>query len=215
MFLAPILYPIDMMNGGGAMIVIGIVIAITGPIVAIMYWHRARVFDQLMNESKLLAHWRYNPDEWKKFAADEKLFRSGEQRTLQLIVIFFSVIFGGIFWWADPESGWVVALVLLGVNILIGVIVFFNGRRLESLENAQNVECRLGQNGVLFNGELHVWVGWGARLESARVNLSPIKIMEIVYSTPNRYSRQYYTLRIPIPSGEENKAQEVANQLAQ
>jgi H+/gluconate symporter-like permease len=214
MFLAPIIYPIDMMHGGGAMIVIGILFAITGPIVAFMYYNYAKVFDELMDESKLLAHFKYNPTEWKKFAADEKLFRSGEQRTLQIIVISFSVLFGGIFWWADPETGWIVALVLLAVNILIAIIVFFNSRSLAKLENAQNVECRLGSSGTLFNQTLYVWVGWGARLESARTNFGSLNILEIVYSTPNRYSRQYYTLRIPIPSGEENKAQEVVSKLS-
>ncbi len=203
-----------MMNGGGAMIMVGILFAITGPIVAMLYYHRARVFDQLMDENKLLAHFKYHQIEWQRFAEDEKKFRSGEQRGMQFIVLFFSVIFGGLFWYFDPESGWVVALVLFFVNLLIMGVVFLNNRSYERLANEPDVECRVGANGCLLNNQLHVWVGWGARFEGARTNMGNINILEIVYSTPNRYSRQYYTIRIPIPTGLEKTADEVVKKLS-
>ena len=212
-FLAPIVLPIDMMNGGGAMIMIGLTVAISSPIIAFLYYHRARVFTSLMDEKNLLAHWYYNPEEWKIFAEDESKFRYAGQRWLQIIVIFFSLLIGGIFWWADPETGPIIALVLLIVNLIIALIVFLNNRSMSKWKDATQVDCRINTNGLIINQELHIWTGWGMKMENARVNLGRQNLLEIVYSSPNRYSRQYTTVRMLIPKGKESIAQEIVDKL--
>jgi len=204
---------VDIYEGGGAMIMLGALLALTGPIVSLLFWHRAKLFDQLMNPENLLAHWQYDRFFWQSFAEDEVGFRAGEQRGMQLIVLFFSVLFGGIFWWADPESGWIVAVVLLGVNLLIAGIVWLNTRRYTGWKNDENVECRIGQDGLIINRQFHVWRGWGARPEEIKLSRGKINMLEIVYSTPNRYSRQYTTIRVPIPPDKLSEGEELAKKL--
>ena len=211
--LTVIYLPVDIYEGGGALIMLGILLTITGPIVALLFWQRAWTYEKLMKDDNLIAKWNFDEGLWKRFMEEEKSFRQGEQRGLQLIVLFFSVLFGAIFWIADPETGWIVALVLLGVNILIMIVVWLNGMSLRRWDKVENLECRIGQNGLILIDQLHLWSGWGAKLEGAGVKKGKLNIVEITYSTPNRYSRQYYTIRIPVPSGEETKAEEVVKTL--
>ncbi|HPN67028.1 MAG TPA: hypothetical protein PLZ62_00010 [bacterium] len=203
MFFAPIIWPIDMYDGGGAMIFIGIFLAICGPIISLLFWHRMRVFDELKDETKLIVRWQYDQYLWESFVQEEISFRAGEQKWMQLVVLFFCVVIGGIFWLADPEPGRWVLLVLLGINILIALIVWLNNRAVTGWKNSRQVECRINDNGLIINNQLHVWRGWGARLENVRDSRNKIHLLEITYSTPSRYSRQYYTIRIPIPTAAE------------
>ncbi len=209
----PFIVEIDIFNGGGAMIMIGLVFFITGPIVALLYWHRARVFDELLEEKNLLAHWKYDLTEWKKFAKDEYEYRKGANWFLFVMITVIALVLGIIFWVADPENGFFVMLVMIGLIILIGVVAILATWGYKSWENNTQPEVRIGLNGLLIHDQLHVWLGWGAKLEGVNLKISSQKILEITYSTPNRYSRQYYTIRVLVPADQEKKALEIRTKL--
>lgn len=215
MIIIPVMGWVDMMDFGGAMIMVGLLLAITGPIVSLLFWHRSSVYDSLMKSSDLLADWTIDQILWQRFIADEKNYRREDKRGMQLIILFFSVLFGTIFWWADPENGWVVALAMLVLNIIIAITAWLTGFYLNKWTERGEVKCRIGEKGLILADQLHVWTGWGARLEGTNIKPGQINLLEITYSTPNRYSRQYYTIRIPIPAGEEIEAEEVAKKLSQ
>jgi hypothetical protein len=214
LFLAPILLPIDMMDWGGAMIFIGIFLAITGPIISLLFWYRMRVFDELMDENNLIAHWHFEQPLWEMFVKDEIGFRAGEHRGLQLLTLFITVVTGSIFWIADPEEGWIVALVLMLVNVIIAVVVWLVSHSITKWHLDKMVECRIGANGLILNNQFHVWKGWGARLENVRESHNKLHLIEITYSAPSRYSRQYYTIRIPVPGNEEKNIKQVMDKIS-
>lgn len=205
--LIPIFGLVDIFDGGGAMIMIGILLAITGPVVSLLFWHRARVFDEIMNNDNRLLHWRFDESLWQRFVRDEKDFRADRRHGIQITILIFSVLFGVIFWIADPEAGWVVLLTMLGLNVVIALVAMLSGRAVNKWENAKQVEFLMVKDGLIINGQLHVWSGWGARLEGAGTSGKKIELLEIVYSVPARYGRQSYTVRIPIPSGKQQEAE--------
>ncbi len=211
--ILPFVTDIDMMDGGGAMIMGGLMLAITGPIVASLYWSRAKIFDELREEKNLLAHWQYNQEEWKKFAKDEHKYRQESYWGLFAVITVISLIIGIIFWIADPENGFYVMLAMIGLIILIAIVAWLAARSYAHWDQNLHPEVRIGRNGLIIHDQLHVWQGWGAKLEGTEIKIGTQKIMEITYSTPNRYSRQYYTIRVLIPSGQEKKATEIQNKL--
>ncbi|MBU0647768.1 hypothetical protein KJ855_01155, partial [Patescibacteria group bacterium] len=214
MILIVIYLPVDIYEGGGALIMLGALLTITGPIVALLFYQRARVFDQIISGQDQIVYWQYTSNEWQRFIGDEKIFRANEQRGTQLIVLFFTVMFGAIFWIADPEVGWIVTLVLLGINIPIAGVVWLKQRSIDNWQNSPDLFCRINPRGLILNNQLHVWTGWGARLEKVGTSFGKINLLEITYSAPNRYSRQYYTIRIPILTGKETEAETVVKSLS-
>ena len=74
-------------------------------------------------------------------------------------------------------------------------------------------EARISADGLMLGAEFHAWRGWGARLERcALVEGTPPQV-EIVYSTPQRYSRTETSVRVPVPAGRESDAAGLARRL--
>lgn len=209
----PFIFPIDISSGGGAMIAVGLLFLITGPIVAIMFWSRSSAFDKLLDNSNLLAHWQYTTEEWQAFAKNEYEYRKGENIGLFIMVAVISLIIGGVFWIADPDTGPFIMAVLVGLIVLIAVIAYFVTRSYAGWSKDREVEARIGLHGLIINQQFHVWVGWGARLEEIKYITGKLNILEITYSTPNRYSRQNFTTRVLVPAGKEGEAQDIQRKL--
>lgn len=213
--VAPFIFPIDINDGGGAMIVVGLLFLITGPIVALLFWSRSSAFDKLLDESKLLAHWQYNVAEWKEFAKNEYEYRKGENIGLFILVVVICLIVGGIFWIADPETGPLIMGVMVGLIILIAAVAYFVTRSYAGWEKNTEVEARIGSHGLIINQQFHVWEGWGNKLEEIKNITGKLNILEITYSSPNRYSRQYFTVRVLVPADKEQDAINLQNKLKQ
>lgn len=68
----------------------------------------------------------------------------------------------------------------------------------------------LTEYAAYINRQLHTWCGLGARLDS--VDLSRGKsqlLLQFVCSAPTRTGMQEYTVRIPVPKGQEEAAEKI------
>ena len=213
LIIIPALGWVDIYEGGGAMIMLGLLLAITGPIVAMLFWHRAKIHDQLLRAGDGVMRWSIDKNLWVRFIDDEKDFRRESKLGIRLTILAFSVLFGGLFWYFDREAGWIVVLVLLGVNVLIAIVAWWSNLYLEKWRDFDQVECIIGEDGLILAGQLHVWRGWGARLEQVDFSQGKLNILAVTYSTPNRYSRQFYTVRIPVPADNLAEAEKAADKL--
>jgi len=68
---APSIFGIDGFNGGFALATFSLIAAITVLITAIMYQVRASVLDRIFSGESLMAHWKYDPVEWRDYAEKE------------------------------------------------------------------------------------------------------------------------------------------------
>lgn len=72
----------------------------------------------------------------------------------------------------------------------------------------QTGEAYITLEGVYLNGQLHLFTGWGARLEKVTSGEEG-RSLSFTYSVPVRDGRSDYTLRVPVPSGKEEEARRV------
>jgi hypothetical protein len=77
-------------------------------------------------------------------------------------------------------------------------------------------EAIIALDGVYFNRQLHVWKGMGAILEEIVFESESGKQsrIRIEYSVPSRSGRTDFSVRIPVPSGQEDDAQKVVTNIA-
>lgn len=214
MILVPALGWVDIYDGGGALIMLGILLAITGPIVSFLFRRRAQVFERLQQKDHQLVDWQYTQAEWQRFVETEKDFRQDNKRGIQLTILVFSLLFGGLFWWFDREAGGIVLLTMIGLNIFIALVAWLSQTYLQSWQELSQPECVIGWDGLIIAGQLHVWRSWGAKLEEVELKMGRVNQLAITYSTPSRYSRQFYTINVPVPTGEEKLAKKIAEKLA-
>lgn len=198
----------DGMNGGFAISFLSLVAAITTLIVAIMYQGRASALDRIFKGENLLAHWKYDPVEWQDYAEKEYVTEKREKHNLFYLVAVISLVVGVGFTIAHPDVGWVVLGVLGGVLVFIAILVLFSTRYNYWINKKYLGEAYITPDGVYLNRQLHLWRGWGARLEDVSFSEDE-KFLAFQYSTPNRNGRSDYTLRVSVPAGKEQEARQI------
>ena len=112
MIFMPSLFDIDIFDGGGALIILGIFALISGIGVSILFFKRARVIDNAFIGNNYLIHWRYGEDTWKQYAEKEFAYRKGTNRALFLLIGGMCLVIGIIFAIADPNDGIYVLFVI-------------------------------------------------------------------------------------------------------
>ncbi|MFN3927614.1 MAG: hypothetical protein ACK4QL_09935 [Pseudanabaenaceae cyanobacterium] len=192
----------------------GILVAPAGLIGLLLYSYRAWIYHQLADDRHLLVHWRYRDQEWQEFSKKEAELRAeeavGMTQSAGWFIGILSVVFGLI-------TGYFFQVVLIGgaLFLLVTLVWWLHVQHFTNWQKATRVECRLSGQGVLLNRDLHVWRGWGARLERAEVGKysEHLHALAITYSRPAKHGRSYTIVRLPIPIGDEEKARAVAENL--
>jgi hypothetical protein len=200
----------DGFSGGYAISAISFFLVAVGIIVIIIYSGRARTLSRILKGDKMLAHWTYSPDEWNSYAETEYKDEKEGKKVLFYIIAGFAVFFGVVFMLLDFENGILVMGVMLA---LIGVIAF-TAWFTSWYNHRQNKKCLgetyIAEDAVYINRQLHTWRGLGARLDSVDLTKSaPPLLLKFVYSAPTRNGMQEYTVRIPVPKGQEEAADKV------
>jgi len=208
----------DGMGGGYAIAFVSGFVALCGIIVAAIFAARARVLGRLLSGHGVLAHWTYpaedRTDHVDKELADE---RKGSW-TLFLVIAAFSVVIGVGFLVADPDAGRFVFLLLMGVVALLAVVAALAPRMRHRKRRRATPEAIVSVEGAYVLGMLHTWRLLGSRVEGAEVARAKKPVLRVAYSAPFLYGRfflgrQTYTVLVPIPQGEEERAESVVRAL--
>ena len=219
--IAPMLGIVDIYGGGGAMIFVGLWLAASSSLVAMLLQSRARAHDRITGEAppiatgqgEHLAHWSYDRPDWLAHAARDSLIERADKWALWRVVAVFCLVIGGLFLIADPGGGGpAVAAVLLLTLGLIAAVIHFGTAAQERRNQTGVAEAFIGTEGILCHGALHVWRGWGSRLDKVSYP-DPQGDLRLTYSAPARYGRQYQTIRVMVPAGKESEAEAVAARL--
>ncbi len=206
----------DGFDGGFALSIGGGFIAMVGIIAAIIYFRLAASLDRIMLSENILAHWTYTPEEWKLYTEIEHKEDAAAKRGLFILIAIISMIVGIILFAIVQENALIIALIILGIIAVVGMAAFFS-----TLGNYLNNKRHLGEayislDGVYLNRQVHVWNSLGNILEAiyydSPKNQSPR--ITITYSAPARNGRNSYTVRIPIPAGQEENARNIVRRIA-
>jgi hypothetical protein len=211
---APSILGVEGMHGGYAISSLCIFLAIIGIVVVFIYRSRASTLDAMLKHKNLLAHWTYTPQQWQDYTAknsrEEKSNSWGLYGLVMIIVII--VCFG--FWLINRNSGILMIIMALGLAAILAMTILISTNYDHWQNKKYHGEVYITKNGALINRTLHIWHGWGARLEGVEYQEKG-RMMEITYSVPNRNMRSTHTVHIPVPSGLEEKAKRVMALLLQ
>lgn len=210
---APSIFGMDGFDGGFAVSFISMVFTITAFVTVIFFAQRAKQAERILTGENRLAHWEYPEKAWRAYTENQLNTDKNDKRNLFLVMaglfaiaIVVVLIIGG-------EAGPAVALVLLGITALLGVVAYVVPRA----EHAHNVRSRgeafISRDGVILNHVLHLWRGWGAKLEQVSIEEGEVPILKFEYSAPSGRATGYYSVRVPIPAGQMDNAVKIADEI--
>lgn len=215
MILAVNVADIDMMNGGGALILVGLLFFFTGLPVAVMFYRRYRLLEDILQGRGVLAHWRYEPELWARYAGEEELRDAADKKWLFMVVAIFALLAGGFFYIMDPGGGGPITLaVCCGLIVVIGLVAVGSHRWSARRNRTGSHEAYISAQGLYFNRMLHSWHHINTWLDSVRIVSARVPCIEFIYSYPSKSGMQSATVNVPIPAGEMEAAQKIAAYLA-
>lgn len=211
---APSIFGMDGFNGGFAISFGCIVLAITMAIVTLMYSGRAKSLDTMLHKKDVLVHWTYTLQEWQAYTQKAYKADTNDKWDLYKLVMAITVIVCIGFFLFHRDSGIIMIGMALGLGLLLAMVILIT-TTYDHLQNKKHRgEVYITKNGAYVNRQLHLWKGWGAQLDEIKYNETD-RIIEITYSIPSTTMRNTATVRVPVPTGQEEKAREVTAQLNQ
>lgn len=207
---------IDGFDGGYAISLFSLLAALTAGIAAGFCFQSARQLDRILHGKDILAHWTYTQQQWRTYSQIEYATENSEKRALFFVVVVFALAFGVLFWALDTEAGFYVFLTMLGVIGVVG----FAWRFTVWLNYRQNMtrigEAYITPDGVYLNGKMYSWRAPLTHFESAKLERNrDVAVVVFRYSVfTGRAGNQTYTVRVPVPEGQELDAEEVVHQVS-
>jgi hypothetical protein len=208
----PSLLGIDGMSSGYAISFISFFIAISSLVVVYVYRGMTTIYDKIVGGEGVLAHWNYDPELWMKYSKTEYGESISEVKPLFYLTSGMCLIAGvGAFIW-DPEAGIYVLGIMLVTIGLMGLAALLTRNHLNHDNLRKPGDAIISKRGVVLNNRLFYWDYFGARLEKVRVRTEKdYSTLIFITWAPTMTFGQSYTLRIPIPPREEEKASEIAS----
>jgi uncharacterized membrane protein YbaN (DUF454 family) len=212
----PAIIGLEGFDGGFAVSVGGGFIAMMGLVAAIIYSRLAKSLGRITRKENVLAHWTYTPEEWKQYTEREHREDALSKRSLFILVAVIAVIVGIIFYAIVRENPLLIAMIILGIIAVVGLAAYFSTLA-AYLHNKKHLgECFIAPDGIYLNRQIHLWKGLGNKLEEITFDddkQSSPRII-ITYSAPGTHSRNSYTVRIPVPPGQQAAAKNIVKQIA-
>jgi hypothetical protein len=207
---------LDGFGGGFALSFFGGFMALIGIIAAIIYFKLAAAMNKITTQENVLAHWHYSPTEWEKYTELEHKEDTMGRKTLFCLVAVITVFVGIIFWVVVRDNPGIIIVICLGIIAITGLAAWISG-----MTNYRNNKNNLGEafialDGVYLNRQLHIWKGMGNRLEEIAFegDYREQPRIRIEYTSPSRSGRNAYSVRIPVPLGQEEGAQKIVADIA-
>ena len=207
----PAILGMEGIEGGYAIVVLGIVVLITGIVAAVVYTWRAKKLDAMLSGENLLVHWTYSQDEWQRYTERAHEDKKSASKILFFIISGFAIATGIGFFIKDPDSGKYVFLAMLGLIVIMGLVAYLT-TMLDYRRNKKNLgEAYISRDGVYLNRVLHTWKGLATHLDNV-VYEEEAQSLVFTYIALDRIGLHSYTVSVPVPEGQKAKASEVLAQ---
>lgn len=187
-------------DGAFVMVVVGGFFALTAFFSSFIFLHRLKVYRELFQEDRLLAHWRYSESEWRAFSAAEIAAETSVKKMLVMITAAFALMYCALMALAYPELATVMIGVALAVVALMAGAAALSTRISRQRNLTPTGEARIGRRGLWLNGALHAWSGGGCFLVDCSLDDSTDpQCLVFSYATLERHGPQVHQVRVPIP----------------
>jgi hypothetical protein len=214
MIFGPGIVGIDGFEGGFAVSFVGLFVTILGSVVAGFYFQQAKILDGILRGEGLLVHWMFADEIWKEYTRKEYAEEISEKKGLFVIVTVFALFFGFLFWFLDNEAGFFVFLAMLGLIGLVGFAWRFSAWYYREQNERGVKEAYIARSGVYMNRRLYAWRLFSAELLGVEIkNSDGLSFLKFSYTAFTVPGPQTYTIRVPIPAGQEEVAKTIIQQL--
>jgi hypothetical protein len=196
-------------------VIVGGTVLLTASIAGLTFRHYAPLVDRHLAEFRAgqhLAHWTYDPHEWREFAEQEWARAREEGWVIAVVLLALGALVGG-FVWAVAGAG----PAALGLGALIGgaggYLVSLLPRSLAHRKYRRALrrvgETYLGREAVYHNGRYDTWATWGSPLTDVQLQEGSPTILELTIGA----ERTMRKVRVLVPAGQESEAREVIRAL--
>jgi len=212
-FLPPII-GLEGMDGGFAVSLVSAFLAISSLIVAIVYFQLAQKFKRITSGDNLIAHWRYEREEWLKFTEKEYKYEKNKNRMLLLFIGIIALVVFIVFVLFNPDTGRIMLMALLGLMALLAIFAFLVPWLNYKARKKSSYELYLSKKGVYIGGSFHVWGFLGSKLEAAVFDEKEMQVI-LNYSYPTRTGPSNEIVHILVPPLKIAAAREAVEKLAE
>lgn len=202
-------------DGGCALMFISIFLFFSSLAVAgIIFYPMSRVFDAVVNDSDLLAHWTYD-EAWYSRIIEREYEEHKERNTALLIVIDGMLLICALFFIVFvPEGGietGIVLLLIAGLMVLISKVTPGLFRRRKARMAA---EAWISTKGLIYEGTVYPYSGflYGFTGVSYRDEKEPALVFRF-YQITGAKIYDPFEITVPVPKGEEEKAKAIPAKL--
>jgi hypothetical protein len=213
MFGALVLWPFvfDTVGSGAsyASIVIGGLFLFGALVGMWLFGRQAGLLRDMVEGGRYLAHFTFEPEEWKAFARWEYGEETAQKRGVWLLIFGISVVVGAGLMIVKRDEA---SVVVFGFLMAFMALLLLLATGLPALTYRRNLrrpgEVYVGERCVYVNGTVHSWGTLGSRLDSVKRERKPLPHIRLVYSyimVAGRslyFFRNYVTVRIPVPSSQ-------------
>lgn len=207
----------DCMSGGCAVQFVSIFLCICSFAVALLFYTRARVMDDILSGKDLLAHWIYPEEESQKSVEREyKEYRERNKHLLMVVGGFFAIFILGMLLFGG-EPGVITAGVLFVAFLLCAIAAWGAPKWERNRAKKTSHDALITKTGLIYEGAVYPFSSFlmqmdrvryrnGTRKRPALLEFSFIQMVGLYIVRP-------FAVSIPVPPGEENRAVRIAEQL--
>lgn len=201
---------IEMYDGGGALVLLGIFIALSAWISGVLLFReKSRIMEEAMEENTVLAKWVYDSSTWRRKLAEEKQdMRTASMGMMIMILILGTIIFIPMLILLEEK---LTVLAIYGVVVLLGGMgIYINYRHLKYIEDKAYVIVT--RDGAVINGDVVCWRGRARDFGVAEFDRESesITVSYRSYFTKGDWER---TVVIPVPDYERFDREEVVKRI--
>jgi hypothetical protein len=197
---------IDGMAGGYAIALVSFFIAVSGIAVAGLFFHRARVMDEILNSNQTLAHWVYSSDMAQETAHHKYGMYVERSRAMFILIGGMLVVTAMIFIIFVEDGGIITGVFLLAFTVVLFIISRITPRL--ELNRALNTphEAYIAENGIIYEGAVYPFKAFMSGMYDVSLQKGTgRKNDSLIFSFTQLvglYIIQAFDIAVPIPDGE-------------
>jgi hypothetical protein len=220
LIVVPGLAGMDGMDGGFALGMAGLLVALTGVVTAAIFASRAARLRSILAGQNLLAHWVYPPADLEAQVQRERREQSRHNRILLAIVAGWTLLFVVLFTAMGFLSGQGDSMplfigIMLGVLAIVAAFAFGMPHLQARRARRSSGEAFIAADGLYLNGALSTWNPPLNALDGVSMveDGGKARLVFHLRSRTGPASFQDYTVEVPVPPGQEEVAMGVAGRL--
>jgi len=180
-------------------------------VAGLVYYPRARIFDEVTTDTEILAHWTYDPAWYARIV--EREYHEHKERNFALLIIIdgMFLVFAIIFIAFVEDGGLVTGIILIGIAVLLYIVAKITPGYFRRLKEKVPPEVWISRKGLVYEGSVYPYSGFLYGCNGVHFQDKPEKTLNFsFYQVTGGRIYDPFTITVPVPENENVKAKEIA-----